>query len=432
MKTKIFLFIFICILVSCSTEEKKASKITTDLYVNMVDNPFPKSMNPLRYVDSIQDHFKGITNKDSSFVMSLNTVNSSDLKNAIKEGQLTQDIVDSTRTKIYVLSGFNKGKQYYVIDLNDNKDFSDDEVVTFNKNVTDNKNYRDSFKIKKIEITKLSEKKLNKQKTYLQFLPAPNYFTYTQETEKEKFKHSLQLVASKHDYLYGTFNVDKKQYNVGVNKGIFGDEIIFKKSDTLFYSRNHQLFMKYKLKDTLKLDDRYFRIDSLSFYSKSLIMNEISYEDPIYGFRTNEISKNYAVNDLKGNLTNLKKLAEQKGFLFLDFWGTWCAPCKELTPELVELHQKYSNQIQFVSLAFELDPKPVIEYTEKNQMNWFNGIIKGKPKSQDMSSPIIAGLRVECFPTFIIMDSDLNILYRTCGGGDNYTGLKAFLSSKFE
>jgi len=49
-----------------------------------------------------------------------------------------------------------------------------------------------------------------------------------------------------------------------------------------------------------------------------------------------------------------------------------------------------------------------------------------------MASPIIGGLRIECYPTFIIMDSDLNILYRTCGGGDNYLGLKIFLKSKFE
>ena len=88
--------------------------------------------------------------------------------------------------------------------------------------------------------------------------------------------------------------------------------------------------------------------------------------------------------------------------------------------------------MQVASLAFELDPKPVREYATKNQMNWFNGIIKGKPKSGDMSAPIIGGLRVECYPTFIVLDTDLNILYRTCGGGANYSDLKKFLSSKLE
>lgn len=432
MQAKIFLLGFFLIIISCSKKENISSIIVADLSVSKIDNPFSKSMTPLQYVDLEKDRFKGIINKDSSFVLCLNTVSHHDLKNAIKERKIKKETVDSASTKIYLLSGFNKGKQYYVIDLNNNKDFSDDELVEFSKNVTENENYRDSFDIKKFIVTKFSANKLYKQKTYLQFLQEPDYFTYKKETEKEKFKHSLQLAALNHDFLYGTFNVDEKEYGVGVNKGLFGNEIIFKKSDTVFYPPNHRLFSKFKLKDTVKLHDKYFKIDSLTGNPASLIINEIDSIGSIYGFRTNEVSKNYLFNDLYGKSTNIKDLAEQKGFLFLDFWGSWCAPCKELTPDLVELHQLYNNQMQFVSLAFELDPKPVIEYTEKNEMNWYNGIIRGEPKSGDMSSPIINGLRVECFPTFIVMDSELNILYRTCGGGDNFKGLRQFLSSKFE
>lgn len=432
MKTKTFLLGFLLTLISCVEKENISSEIIADLNVSTIDNPFPKSMSPLLYMDSIQNGFKGIINKDSSFIMYLNTVSSRDLKNAIKEGKLNQATADSARTKIYALSGFNKGKQYYVLDLNDNKDFGDDEVVEFDKGITNNKNYRDSFNIHTIEITKLAGDKFYKRHTYLQFLPAPNYLTYKQETESEKFKHSLQLTALKHDFLYGTFEIDENEYGVVVNKGWHGYEFIFKKSDTLFYSRNHQLFAKYLLKDTVKLNNDYFRIDSLYVYPPKLIVSKIKNVGKLYGFRTNEISKNYVVKDLNGNSTKLKELAEKKGFLILDFWGTWCGPCKELTPELVELHQEIGDKIQFVSLAFELDPKPVFEYVTKNQMTWYNGIIKGKPKSGDKSSPIIAGLRIESYPTFIVLDSELNIIYRTSGGGKNYSNLKTFLSSKLK
>jgi thiol-disulfide isomerase/thioredoxin len=154
----------------------------------------------------------------------------------------------------------------------------------------------------------------------------------------------------------------------------------------------------------------------LSTFPPTLTLNEVNIEGGKYGFRTNEISKNYQITDLNGETTTLKSLAKEKGLILLDFWGTWCAPCKELTPELVKLHQKYGDKLEFVSLAFELDTKPVLEYATKNHMNWYNGIIKGKPKSGDMSSPIIGGLRIECYPTLIVLDPDLNILFRTCGG----------------
>ncbi|MGB5271876.1 MAG: TlpA disulfide reductase family protein, partial [Eudoraea sp.] len=151
----------------------------------------------------------------------------------------------------------------------------------------------------------------------------------------------------------------------------------------------------------------------------------------IYGFRPNEISKNYELTDLEGKRTYLNDLMDNKNLMLIDFWGTWCAPCKELTSDLVELHNIYGENISFVSLAFELDPQPVKEYVVKNKMNWFNGFIKGKPKSIGHSSKIMAGLRVNCFPTFLLLDSDLNILYRTCGGGNDFKELEKFINKNF-
>ncbi|WP_166965412.1 TlpA family protein disulfide reductase [Yeosuana marina] len=432
MKSRLFLLGFFIILISCNKKENVPSKITIDLKARTDDNPFRKTLFTLRYLNTGLDEFQGIINKDSSFVMYLNTISSRDLEKAIEIGKVKKESTDSIHSKIYVLSGFNKGKRYFIIDVNENKDFSDDKLIEFSKNITDKETYRDSFNVKSLKVTKFSNDKFYKQIAHLQFLPEHNSISYIQETEKEKFKHSLQIMALEHDFLYGTFELDKVNYGVGVKEGMFGTEIIFKKSDTTFYSRNHQLFADYKLMDTLKLDDKYFRIDSLSFFPSKLIINEIRNVATLYGFRTNEISKNYEITDLQNNKSTLKELTEEKGFILLDFWGTWCEPCKELTPELVELHKKYNKHIEFVSLAFELDPKPVLEYTKNNQMNWYNGIINGKPKSGDMSSPIIGGLRIQCYPTFIIMDSNLNILYRTCGGEDNYLGLKNFLNSKFK
>ena len=428
MKIKTLILGFILTFFSCAEKENISSNITVDLNVNTQDNPFRKSMIPLTYLDSINKDFKGIINKDSSYVMSLNTVSPRDLK----KGELNQENIDSHNTKIHVLSGYNNGKQYYILDLNGNKDFGDEEIVEFDKDISEQENYRDSFKIREIEVVKLNQSNFYKQSTHLQFLPAPKYFTYKSETENEKFKHSLQLAALKHDYFLGTFISDNIKYDVGANKGLFRFEFIFKKSDTLFYKRNDQKFSKYKLKDTIKLKDKYFRIDSLSIQPPTLTINEITNKQELYGFRTNDVSKNYEVVDLNGNSTTLKDLAEKRGFLLLDFWGTWCVPCKELTPQLVNLNKKYSNKMQLASLAFELDSKPVLEYTAKNKMNWYNGIIKGKPKSGDKSSPIISDLRIECYPTFIVLDSNLNILFRNCGSGDNYLELEAFLSSILE
>jgi thiol-disulfide isomerase/thioredoxin len=65
----------------------------------------------------------------------------------------------------------------------------------------------------------------------------------------------------------------------------------------------------------------------------------------------------FRLPDLEGNPVRLKDL--DADFILLDFWGTWCKPCVDAVPHLVELQKKFGpGRLKVVGIACEqVDPK---------------------------------------------------------------------------
>jgi thiol-disulfide isomerase/thioredoxin len=78
------------------------------------------------------------------------------------------------------------------------------------------------------------------------------------------------------------------------------------------------------------------------------------------------------------------KLSELKGKgVLLNFWATWCEPCKIETPWLVDLQKKYGPQgLQIVGVADDDSPQPEIAaFAKKMGMNY--PIVQGTEKVVD-------------------------------------------------
>src|SRR5579864_1393303 len=54
------------------------------------------------------------------------------------------------------------------------------------------------------------------------------------------------------------------------------------------------------------------------------------------------------------------RLSSYRGkVVLLDFWASWCEPCRVETPHLIELQQKYGDRgLQIIGISMDDSPEP--------------------------------------------------------------------------
>src|SRR5208282_1731126 len=107
----------------------------------------------------------------------------------------------------------------------------------------------------------------------------------------------------------------------------------------------------------------------------------------------------FAVTTLDGQHLSLDDLTGK--VVLIDFWATWCGPCREALPHVREIAKKFQGQpLVVLSVSLDSDEQKWKEFVVKNEMTW--------PQYRDggFTGPIAKMFGVEAIPHTFTIDAD--------------------------
>ena len=126
---------------------------------------------------------------------------------------------------------------------------------------------------------------------------------------------------------------------------------------------------------------------------------------------------NFTKNDINGNEIVLYELLKEN-YVLLEFWGSWCNPCRTEHPELINLYQIFHKKgFEIIGIA---DDDNTIEKWKKavedDKVGLWPQILRGKKidENKHTDKPIDIGNMyfVRQFPTLILIDKQRRVIGR--------------------
>jgi len=109
------------------------------------------------------------------------------------------------------------------------------------------------------------------------------------------------------------------------------------------------------------------------------------------------------------------KLSSLRGkYVLLDFWASWCQPCRQENPNVVKVFNKYKDK-NFTILGVSLDKDPVAwkQAVIADGLTWIHA-----SELKDFESPTVRLYQIDSIPSSFIIDPEGKIIAKNMRGED--------------
>jgi thiol-disulfide isomerase/thioredoxin len=98
-------------------------------------------------------------------------------------------------------------------------------------------------------------------------------------------------------------------------------------------------------------------------------------------YQNPKVNERYIDFELPNHNGEKIKLSEHLGkYTLIDFWASWCGPCRKSNPELVKIYETYKNKgLTIISISIDDEKKSWTQAIEEDKLVWINvSDLKGK------------------------------------------------------
>ena len=109
------------------------------------------------------------------------------------------------------------------------------------------------------------------------------------------------------------------------------------------------------------------------------------------------------------------RLSSYRGkVVLLDFWATWCVPCREQIPHFIELQDKYrADGFEIIGVSMDDGPEPVRSFFQEFHMNY--PVVMGNAKIGELYGGVLG------LPIALLLDRNGRVCAKHIGATDPET-----------
>lgn len=128
--------------------------------------------------------------------------------------------------------------------------------------------------------------------------------------------------------------------------------------------------------------------------------------EPVIRFvRNPDLAPDFKLTALDGKALTLAAL--QGKVVLLNFWATWCGPCRAEIPDLVALQERYNGRLQIVGLNVDDEEADIKQYVQETGINY--------PVAMTSNDVRIQFGGIPALPTSFVLDTEGRVVQKHVG-----------------